>query len=108
MPADLPSTLLLILVTAADAVLRLWPYVAGGILLAALLSRLAPSRAWSPPAWLPRLKARPVALPLAALLGIASPLPTLGMVPLALQLRGTPGQARGTLSTAEIDMLMQG
>ena len=98
MPADLPSTLLLILVTAADAVLRLWPYVAGGILLAALLSRFAPGRAWSPPAWLPRPKARPVALPLAALLGIASPLPTLGMVPLALQLRGTPGRARSSLA----------
>lgn len=94
MPADLSSTLLLILLTAADAVLRLWPYVAGGILLAALLSRFAPSRSWSPPTWLPRS----VALPLAALLGIASPLPTLGMVPLALQLRGTPGRARSSLA----------
>jgi uncharacterized membrane protein YraQ (UPF0718 family) len=98
MPADLSSTLLLILVTAADAVLRLWPYVAGGILLAALLSRFAPNRSWSPPAWLPRPKAGPVALFLAALLGIASPLPTLGMVPLALQLRGTPGRACSSLA----------
>ena len=30
MSADLWSTLVLILVTAADAILRLWPYVAGG------------------------------------------------------------------------------
>ncbi|MFN2226657.1 MAG: permease [Anaerolineae bacterium] len=94
MPADLWSTSMLILVTAADAVLRLWPYVAGGILLAVLLPRLARDRAWQPPGWLPH----PLALPLAALLGIASPLPTLGMMPLALQLRGTPGRDRASLA----------
>jgi uncharacterized membrane protein YraQ (UPF0718 family) len=84
MPADPLSTLLLILVTAADAVLRLWPYVVGGILLAALLSRLRWRRSWSVPAWLPR----PLVMPLAAFLGVASPLPTLGIVPLVLQLGG--------------------
>lgn len=84
MPADLRSTLLLILLTAADTVLRLWPYVAGGILVAALLSRLRWRRSWSAPAWL----TRPLAMPVAALLGVASPLPTLGTVPLVLQLGG--------------------
>ncbi len=90
MPADLPSTLLLILVTAADTVLRLWPYVTGGILLAALLSRLRWRRSWSMATWLPR----PLAMPVAALLGIASPLPTVGTVPLVLQL-GSRGPGAG-------------
>jgi uncharacterized membrane protein YraQ (UPF0718 family) len=82
-PADPGSTLLLILLTAGDTVSRLWPYVAGGILVAALLSRVHWKRAWLPPAGLPRA----LSLPLAALLGIASPLPTLGAVPLVLHLR---------------------
>jgi uncharacterized membrane protein YraQ (UPF0718 family) len=83
MPVNLGSTLLLILLTAGDTVLRLWPYVAAGILVAALLSRVHWNRSWLPPAWLPRA----LSLPLAALLGVASPLPTLSAVPLVLQLR---------------------
>lgn len=83
MPADLPSTVLLILLTAADAVVRLWPYVVGGIVAALLLSRMGRDRQWTALSWLPRRQSAP----LAAVAGAASPLPTTGAVPLVLRLR---------------------
>lgn len=90
MPADLSSTLVLILLNAADAVGRIWPYVLGGIGLAALLSRFFQNRRWAMPGWL----RRPLAAPLAALTGVVSPLPTTAMVPLALRLQaeGLPAE----------------
>jgi uncharacterized membrane protein YraQ (UPF0718 family) len=82
-PADLFSTFVLILLNAGKTVERVAPYVVGGIVAAALLSRTFQNRRWAVPSWLPR----PLTLPLAAAIGIASPLPTTGMVPLALQLQ---------------------
>jgi len=88
MPADLFSTLILILLTAADTVWRVGPYVVGGVVVATLLSWALRGRHWAVPWWLPR----PLATPLAAVMGVASPLPTTGMVPLALrwQAEGLP------------------
>jgi len=84
MPADLPSTLMLILLTAADTVVRLWPYVVGGILLAVVLPRATERRALAASLRLPW----PLAAPVAVVAGVISPLPTAGMAPLVLQLRG--------------------
>jgi uncharacterized membrane protein YraQ (UPF0718 family) len=90
MPADLSSTLVLILLNAADALGRIWPYVLGGVGLAAVLSRFFQNRRWATPGWL----RRPLAAPLAALTGVVSPLPTTAMVPLALRLQaeGLPAE----------------
>jgi uncharacterized membrane protein YraQ (UPF0718 family) len=89
MPADPLSTVVLILLTAADAVVRLWPYVVGGIAAAVLLSWISQHGRFAIPSWLPRLQTAPVA----AVAGAASPLPTTGAVPLVLGLRtgGLPG-----------------
>lgn len=84
MPADPFSTLVLILLTAGDTVARLWPYVAGGIAAAALLSWAA--RRW--PVTVPLGLPRPLAASLAVVAGAASPLPTAGVAPVVLQLRG--------------------
>jgi len=75
---------MLILLTAADAVGRLWPYVVGGIAAAALLSWAVQRWRWTVPVGLPR----PVAASLAVVAGVASPLPTAGVAPVVLQLRG--------------------
>jgi len=84
MPADPFSTLMLILLTAADTVGRLWPYVVGGIAAAALLSWAVQRWRWAVPLGLPR----PLAASLAVVAGAASPLPTAGVAPVVLQLRG--------------------
>ncbi|RLC62306.1 MAG: hypothetical protein DRI48_09700 [Chloroflexi bacterium] len=91
MPADLLSAVVLIILTAADGVKRLWPYVLGGVAVAASLSYLLRDRRWAVPARLPRS----LAVPLAAALGVVSPLPTLGTVPILLRLHsgGLPGAA---------------
>ena len=88
MPADLFSTLILILLNAAHAVGRVGPYVVGGIVVAALLSRAFQNRRWAAPPGLPVL----LATPLAAVMGVVSPLPTTGVVPsvLRLQAKGLP------------------
>ena len=84
MPADPLSTLVLILLTAADTVGRLWPYVAGGIAAAALLSGVAQRWRLTVPVGLPR----PLAASLAVVAGAASPLPTAGMAPVVVEMRG--------------------
>jgi len=84
LPADPFSTLMLILLTAADTVGRLWPYVVGGIAAAAMLS-------WAVRRWqvsLPLGLPRPLAASLAVVSGAVSPLPTAGVAPVVLQLRG--------------------
>jgi len=83
MPADLPSTLMLILLAAAETVVQLWPYVIGGILLAVVLSRATERRAWPASLRLPW----PLATPVAVVAGAISAIPTAGMVPLVLRLR---------------------
>jgi uncharacterized membrane protein YraQ (UPF0718 family) len=92
MIADLRSGLVLTTVLAWRQVLQLGPYVAGGILLAALLGQLDLPRRWGP-----RLsRSGPGAMLGAACLGGASPLCTYGTVPvLAELLRGgaSPGPA---------------
>jgi hypothetical protein len=91
MPVDLSSTFILILLSAARTVERLWLYVVSGLIVAVLLSRLGRRWRWSVPLWLPR----PLATFLAAVAGVVSPLPTVGMVPLALRLQaeGLPAGA---------------
>jgi len=83
MPADLFSTLMLILLNAAHAVGQVGPYVVGGIVVAALLSRAFQNRRWAVPPWLPR----PLVIPLGAAMGVVSPLPTTGVVPSVLRLQ---------------------
>lgn len=90
MPADLFSTLMLILLKAAYSVERAAPYVVGGIVAAALLSRALQHRGWAVPTWLPP----PLTAPLAAAMGVVSPLPTTGAVPLVLQLQSEGLSAR--------------
>lgn len=97
MPVDLSSTFMLILLNAANNVERLWPYVVGGIGVAVLLSRVARGWRWSVSSWLPR----PLTTLLAAAVGIASPLPTMGMVPVVLQL-----QAEGLPAGAALAFIM--
>jgi uncharacterized membrane protein YraQ (UPF0718 family) len=94
MPADLISTILLILLTAADAVARLWPYVLGGVVVAVLLSWGTRNRHWTVPRWV----RRPFSTPLATVAGVASPIPTTGAVPLVLQLRSEGLPARPALA----------
>ena len=94
MPADPLSTVVLIVLTAADAVVRLWPYVVGGIIAALLLSKVTRDRRWTALSWLPRLQTAP----LAAVAGAASPLPTTGAVPLVLGLRSEGFPAGAALS----------
>ena len=84
MPADPFSTLILILLTAADTVGRLWPYVVGGIAAAALLSWAARRRRWAVPVGLPT----PLVASLAVVAGAASPLPTAGVAPVVVEMRG--------------------
>lgn len=102
MPSDVPSVILLILVNSADAVARLWPYVVAGVVVAVLLSRLAQNKPWSVPARLPR----PILTPLAAMLGAASPLPTVGMVPVILQFRAKGLPTRSALAFVLASSLM--
>ncbi len=82
MPADLFSTLILILLNAAATLGRVAPYVAGGLIAAALLSRVFQKRF----PILPRRWPQTLAAPLAAAMGVVSPLPTAGAVPLVLGL----------------------
>ena len=84
MPTDPFSALVLILLTAADTVGRLWPYVAGGIAAAALLSWASQRWRWTVPVGLPR----PLAASLAVVAGAASPLPTAGVAPVVVEMRG--------------------
>jgi uncharacterized membrane protein YraQ (UPF0718 family) len=92
MIADLRSGLVLTAVTAWRQVLQLGPYVAGGVLLAALLNPLDLPRRWGP-----RLsRSGPGTMLGAACLGGASPLCTYGTVPVLVELvRGgaSPGPA---------------
>jgi uncharacterized membrane protein YraQ (UPF0718 family) len=102
MPADLASTLVLILLTAADTVLQLWPYVVAGILVAVLLQRAMQGRAWSG-----SLRLAPaLTMPTSALLGAASPLPTIGMVPVVLRLHEEGFPARSSLAFVVASSLM--
>jgi uncharacterized membrane protein YraQ (UPF0718 family) len=95
MPADLLSTLVLILLKAADTVGRAGPYVVGGLVVAGLLSRAVHNWRWAAvPAWLPRR----LFTPLAAMIGVASPLPTTGMMPLILQWQAEGLPARLSLT----------
>ena len=75
---------MLILLTAANTVGRLWPYVVGGIAAAALLSWAVQRWQWTVPLGLPT----PLAASLAVVAGAASPLPTAGVAPVVVQLRG--------------------
>ena len=83
MPADLLSVLMLILLNAADLVQRIGPYVLVGITLATLLSRVIHRQFWQVLLRVPR----PLAMPLAGLLGVVSPLPTTSAVPVMVCLR---------------------
>ena len=94
MPADPLSIVLLILLTAADTVVRLWPYVVGGIVAALLLTKVTRGRRWTAMSRLPRRQSAP----LAAVVGAASPLPTTSAVPLVLRLRSEGFPARAALS----------
>jgi uncharacterized protein len=102
MPADLPSTILVILLTAADAVLGLWPYVVLGITLAAVMGRLMPGDLF------PRRHgmAGVVSAPVAAAAGAISPLPTAGAVPLLLRLRQEGLPSRSALAFVLASCLM--
>jgi uncharacterized protein len=100
-PADLPSAILLILLTASDTCLRLWPYLFGGIALAVVSGRVT----WS---WHFHRHASRVAplAPLAAVAGAVSPLPTTGAVPLLLRLREQGLPSRAALSFVLASLLM--
>ncbi len=95
MPADLLSVLVLILLSAAETIERLWGYVVIGVGLAWLtaygLEKWGglPLRLRGPASW---------AILSAAPLGIISPLPTLGMTPVALQLIGQGLPTRAALT----------
>ncbi len=101
MPANLPSKLILAATMAWSQVLRLGPYVAGGILLAALLTQLD-----LPLRWGDLLKGKgPGAVLGAACLGGASPLCTYGTVPILIELvRGgaSPGPALAFLVSSSL------
>jgi uncharacterized membrane protein YraQ (UPF0718 family) len=92
MPANLTSHLIMAATLAWSQVLQLGPYVAGGILLAALLGRLDLPRRWGR-----RLAQRSAGAVIgAACLGGSSPLCTYGTVPVLVELlRGgaAPGPA---------------
>ncbi len=91
MPIDLWSVLVLIMLNAADMVERLGPYVVSGIIVATLLSWIIQGRSWIVPSRMPR----PLVTPLACLIGVVSPLPTTGVVPVVMRLRakGLPAGA---------------
>ena len=99
MPADLTSLLILAAKHAWTQVLNLGPYVAGGILLAALLGRLDLPRRWGH-----LLKqSGPGTVIGATCLGGASPLCTYGTVPVLTELlRGgaSPGPALAFLAAS--------
>jgi uncharacterized protein len=82
MVTDVRSGLVLIAVTAWQQIIQLAPYVAGGVVLAALLGQLDVSRRCR--VWLGR--GGPVSVVGAACLGSISPLSTFGTVPVLLQL----------------------
>lgn len=91
MPIDLWSVLVLIMLNAAEMVKRLGPYVVSGIIVATLLSWIVQGRSWTMPSRMPR----PLVTPLACLIGVVSPLPTTGVVPVVVRLRakGLPAGA---------------
>jgi hypothetical protein len=101
MPANLTSHLILTATLAWSQVLQLGPYVAGGILLAALLGQLD-----LPLRWGHRLsRSGPGAVVGAACLGGASPLCTYGTVPVLVELlRGgaSPGPALAFLVASSL------
>jgi uncharacterized membrane protein YraQ (UPF0718 family) len=99
MPADFTSLLILAAKHAWTQVLNLGPYVAGGILLAALLGQLDLPRRWG--RWLKQGGPRTVIG--ATCLGGASPLCTYGTVPVLTELlRGgaSPGPALAFLAAS--------
>jgi uncharacterized membrane protein YraQ (UPF0718 family) len=101
MIADLRSDLVLTAVTAWQQVLQLGPYVAGGILLAALLGQLDLPRRWRRPL----SRSGPGTVLGAACLGGASPLCTYGTVPVLVELlRGgaSPGPALAFLTASSL------
>ncbi len=101
MPANLISRLILAATLAWAQVLRLGPYVAGGILLALLLGRLDLPRRWS--RWLNRSGQGTVLG--AACLGGASPLCTYGTVPVLMELvrnGASPGPALAFLVASSL------
>jgi hypothetical protein len=102
MPADLPSILLLVLLNAAETVQELLPYVVSGVVVAALLSRLGGEWRGELPKGLPQ----PLAAFVAAVAGVASPLPTMSTVPSVLQLRESGLPAGAALAFALASSLM--
>lgn len=102
MPADVLSSFMLILLNAARTVERLWPYVVSGVTVAMLLSRLGGKWHWSMPLCLPR----PLTALLAAVAGVISPLPTVGMVPVVLRLQTDGLPAGAALSFVLASSLM--
>jgi uncharacterized membrane protein YraQ (UPF0718 family) len=101
MPANLTSHLVLAAMLAWTQVLELGPYVAGGILLAALLGQLDLPRRWG--RWLSR--SGPGTVLGAICLGGASPLCTYGTVPVLVELlRGgaSPGPALAFLIASSL------
>ena len=81
MPSDPASTLFVILLESAGAVSSLWPYLVGGLAISALFTGYLQRTRSASPRWSP--SSQPA--PLAALMGVASPLPTLGVLPLLSQ-----------------------
>lgn len=73
---------LLVLEKSGRAILNLWPYVVGGVLLGEVLRVTA----WTSVIDRACRRSLPVAVAVAALLGMASPLCTYGTVPLVLRL----------------------
>jgi len=101
MPANLTSKLILAAALAWTQVLQLGHYVAGGILLAAVLGQLDLPRRWG--RWLGR--SGPGTVLGAACLGGVSPLCTYGTVPVLVELlRGgaSPGPALAFLATSSL------
>lgn len=74
--------ILLILEKSGRAILNLWPYVVGGVLLGEVLRYTS----WTKVIDRACRRSLPVAVTVAALLGMASPLCTYGTVPLVLRL----------------------
>lgn len=102
MPADLRSVVILILLNGADTIAQLWPYVLGGVAVAIFLSWLARARHWTAPLQLPRALSTPVA----AIAGAASPLPTVGVMPLVLKSRRDGLPTRSALAFVLASSLM--
>lgn len=74
--------ILLVLEKSGETILNLWPYVAGGVLLGEILRYTS----WTDVIDRACRRSLPVAVTVAALLGMASPLCTYGTVPLVLRL----------------------